>query len=60
MEENLTLAVTTIGDLLFNKKITRSTNNKPIGNINLVIPDYHLVTGLNFLLSICKVADNLE
>ena len=40
MENNLTLAVTTIGDLLFNKKITKSSNNKSIENINLVIPDY--------------------
>lgn len=39
-ENNLTLAVTTIGDLLFNKKITRTKNNTPIENVNLFIPDY--------------------
>ena len=39
-ENNLVLAVTTIGDLLFNKKITKTMNNKPIENVNLFIPDY--------------------
>ena len=34
------LAITTIGDLLFNKKISRAMNNKPIENVNLFIPDY--------------------
>ncbi len=39
-DTNLTLAVTTIGDLLFNKIITRTKNNTPIENVNLFIPDY--------------------
>ena len=39
MENNLTLAVTKIGDLLFNKKITE-TDEGSIENVNLCIPDY--------------------
>lgn len=39
MENNLTLAVTKIGDLLFNKKITE-TEEGSIENVNLCIPDY--------------------
>ena len=39
-ENNLILAVTTIGDLLLNKKITKTMNNKSIENVNLFIPDY--------------------
>ena len=37
---NLTLAITTIGDLLLNNKITTGKNNKPIENVYLKIPDY--------------------
>lgn len=37
---NLTLAVTTIGDLLFNKKISQSKNNTSIENVYLCIPNY--------------------
>lgn len=39
-ENNLILAVTTIKDLLFDKRITRTVNNKSIENVNLSIPDY--------------------
>lgn len=38
--DNLTLAITTIGDLLFNNRITRKKDGKPIENIKLAIPDY--------------------
>jgi hypothetical protein len=38
--ENLTLAITTIGDLMLNNRITRKKDGKPIENIRLVIPDY--------------------
>ncbi len=37
---NLTLGVTTIGDLLFKGKISRTNDNLIIGNIKLCIPDY--------------------
>lgn len=37
---NLTLAITTIGDLLLNNKITRKDNGKPIENVELTIPNY--------------------
>lgn len=37
---NLTLAITTIGDLLLEDKITRTETGKPIGNIRLTIPEY--------------------
>lgn len=37
---NLTLAITTIGDLLLNDKITRKSDGQPIVNIRLTIPDY--------------------
>lgn len=39
-ENNLTLAVTTIGDLLFNRKISKTTNNSSIEDVNLFIPNY--------------------
>lgn len=39
-KNNLTLAVTTIGDLLLNKKISRTHDNCKIEDINLCIPDY--------------------
>lgn len=39
-ENNLILAVTKIGDLLFNKKITKTMNNKSIENVDLIIPEY--------------------
>lgn len=37
---NLTLAITTIGDLLLSNKITRKMDGKPIDNIRLTIPEY--------------------
>ena len=38
---NLTLSITTIGDLLLNEKITRDMRNgKPIENVRLTIPEY--------------------
>ncbi len=37
---NLTLSITTIGDLLLRDRITRRKDNKPIENVRLVIPDY--------------------
>ncbi len=37
---NLTLAITTIGDLLLKNKISRDKDGKPIDNINLKIPEY--------------------
>ncbi len=37
---NLTLAITTIGDLLLENKITRNKEGKPIDNIELSIPEY--------------------
>ena len=37
---NLTLAITTIGDLLLNQRITRESNGKPIDNVRLTIPNY--------------------
>ena len=39
-KNNLVLAVTKIGDLLFNKKISRTMNNKPLEDVDLFIPDY--------------------
>ncbi len=40
MAQPLTLAITTIGDLLLENKITKDKNNKPIENIQLTIPEY--------------------
>ena len=37
---NLTLAITTIGDLLLEGRITRKKNGKPIENVWLSIPEY--------------------
>ncbi len=37
---NLTLAITTIGDLLLDGKITRDKDGKPIENVWLSIPEY--------------------
>jgi hypothetical protein len=37
---NLTLAITTIGDLLIKHKITRKEDGKAINDVNLTIPDY--------------------
>ena len=37
---NLTLAITKIGDLLLDGRITRGEDGKPIGPINLTIPEY--------------------
>lgn len=37
---NLTLATTTIGDLLIHDRITKKSDGKPIENIRLIIPDY--------------------
>lgn len=38
--DNLTLSLTTIGDLLLNNKITRGEDGNPIENIRLSIPEY--------------------
>ena len=38
--DNLTLSITTIGDLLINNRITRKADGKPIPNVRLTIPDY--------------------
>ncbi len=38
--ENLTLSITTIGDLLLRNKITRKKDDKPIDNVRLTIPEY--------------------
>ncbi len=37
---NLTLSITTIGDLLLKNKITRNKDGKPIENVKLIIPEY--------------------
>ncbi|MBR4218498.1 MAG: DUF262 domain-containing protein, partial [Bacteroidales bacterium] len=37
---DLTLSITTIGDLLLNNRITRQKDGKPIDNVRLAIPDY--------------------
>ena len=37
---NLTLSITTIGDLLLENKITRQKNGKPIENVRLTVPEY--------------------
>lgn len=37
---NLTLSITTIGDLLLESKITRRMDGKPIDNVRLTIPEY--------------------
>lgn len=37
---NLTLAITTIGDLLLDEKITKNENGKAIENVRLTIPEY--------------------
>ena len=38
--DNLTLSITTIGDLLLKSRITRKKDGKPIDNVRLTIPDY--------------------
>ena len=38
--DNLTLSITTIGDLLLRDRITRRKDSKPIENVRLAIPDY--------------------
>jgi len=38
--DNLTLSITTIGDLLLENKITRKKDGKPIDNVRLSIPEY--------------------
>lgn len=38
--ENLTLKITTIGNLLLNSKIGRLNEDKPIENVSLTIPEY--------------------
>ena len=38
--DNLTLAITTIGDLLLENRITRKEDGKPIDNVRLTIPEY--------------------
>lgn len=40
MSNSLKLAITTIGDLLLNNKITRDKEGNGIDNVNLVIPNY--------------------
>ena len=40
MSNNLTLAITTIGDLLLEGKITKKKDGKSIKNIELTIPEY--------------------
>jgi len=40
MSNSLKLAITNIGDLLLNNKISQNEKNKPIANINLEIPNY--------------------
>lgn len=37
---NLTLSITTIGDLLLRSRITKGKDDKPIDNVSLVIPEY--------------------
>lgn len=37
---NLTLSITTIGDLLLENRITRKKDGKPIDNVSLSIPEY--------------------
>ncbi len=39
-EKKITLAITTIGDLLLNNKITRGMDSKPIENVLLTVPNY--------------------
>ncbi|MBP5366005.1 MAG: DUF262 domain-containing protein [Bacteroidales bacterium] len=39
-QNKLTLAVTTIGDLLINKQISNIGDNKPLKDVNLIIPEY--------------------
>lgn len=36
----LTLAITSIGDLLLNEKISKDQDGKSIGDVRLTIPDY--------------------
>ncbi|HPH62018.1 MAG TPA: DUF262 domain-containing protein [Paludibacteraceae bacterium] len=38
--ENLTLSITTIGDLLLEGKITRKKDGKSINNVSLSVPEY--------------------
>ena len=38
--DNLTLSITTIGDLLLKSRITRKKDGKPIENVRFTIPDY--------------------
>lgn len=38
--DNLTLSITTIGDLLLDNRITRKEDGKPINNVRLTIPEY--------------------
>ena len=38
--DNLTLSITTIGDLLLRNRITRKEDGKPIENVRLTIPEY--------------------
>ncbi len=37
---NLTLSITTIGDLLLRNRITQSSNGKTIDNVRLSVPVY--------------------
>ena len=46
-DSSLGLAITSVGDLLLNKTITKNQENKEINSIDLVIPNYQrpIVTG---------------
>ena len=39
-DSSLGLAITSVGDLLLNKTITKNQENKEINSIDLVIPNY--------------------
>lgn len=51
MTQPLTLAITTIGDLLLKNRITKDKNNKPIENVQLVIPEYQRPYKYNGLIN---------
>ena len=39
-KDNLTLSLTTIGDLLLKNRITKKEDGRPIDNVRLTIPEY--------------------
>ena len=59
---NLTLAITTIGDLLLEGRITRKKDGKPIENVWLSIPEYQRpYNGLHAMPSSClMISSRLE